>query len=127
MEVYGIAGNSDSKVRIFFGMLNCVKKHLTVKYVYVDMLSLLTEISVDNGAEVSISVLIIAAESGGNYTEGIGDTVLAHVVGKLSHGVERSECAAGISTVHGVSAGGEGLAKASSVGSITGFLTVNDV
>ena len=88
MEVYSVSGNSDCKVRIFFGMLNCVKKHLTVEYIYIDMLSLLTEIAVNNGAKVCVSVLIIVTESGGNYTEGIGNTVLTYILGKLSNGVK---------------------------------------
>ena len=127
MEVYCIARYTDGKVRIFLGMLNGVKEHLTVEYVYVDVLRLQSEVAVDNGAEVSVSVLIVITKSRGNNTEGIGNTVLTYVVGKLGNRVKGSQSAAGVASVHRISAGSKGLAQASAVGSITRLLTVYHV
>ena len=52
MEVNGIAGNTDGKIRISLGIFVSLQKCFSVKNVYVDMVSLFGKISVEDGNEV---------------------------------------------------------------------------
>ena len=45
-EVYGIAGNADSQLRIVFRMLHGIVQHITVQYVYVQVVGTFGEVTV---------------------------------------------------------------------------------
>ena len=62
MEVDGITGDANGQVRVLFGMLGGIDEHIAVEDVDVDVLSALTEVAVDDGAEVAVSCFGIVTE-----------------------------------------------------------------
>ncbi len=65
-EVYGVARNSDCKLRIKLGVLLCVNEKLSVKHVYVEVVTALEHIAVKQCNKVVVSLLLGFAECGGN-------------------------------------------------------------
>ena len=86
IEVYGIAGNSDSEVRICFGILICLDESVAVENVDIDMMCLLCEVAVKNCNKVCDSLVLRLSECIGSDGEGIGDTVAAVLIAKLCNG-----------------------------------------
>ena len=56
-EVYSISGNTDSELRIFFGMSLSVKKRLTGENVYVEVMATLLYIAVKESYEIIYLIL----------------------------------------------------------------------
>ena len=51
-EVYGITGNADGELRIFFRMLNGIFQHFTVQYVHIEVVRAFGEVTVHHGNQV---------------------------------------------------------------------------
>ena len=57
-EVYGIAGNADSQLRIVLRMLHGIVQHITVQYVYVQVVGTFGEVTVHHRYEVLDTVFV---------------------------------------------------------------------
>ena len=127
VEVDGITGNTDGQIRILFGMLGGIDEHIAVEDVDVDVLCALTEVAVDDLAEIAVSRFVVVTECLRNDAERVGDTVLADVVRQLCNGVEGCKRTGSITSVHRVRTGRKRLACTSAVGRVAGLLAVDDV
>ena len=65
-EINGIAGNSDSKVRIFFGVFISLNEGFAVKDINIKVMSVIKEISLKDRNEVIHAFLL-------GFTQCIGD------------------------------------------------------
>ena len=83
VEVDCIAGNTNGQVRVLFGVLGGIDEHIAVEDVDIDVLSALTEVAVDDLAEIAVSRFVIVTECLRNDAERVGDTVLADVVRQI--------------------------------------------
>ncbi len=77
VEVNRISGYAYGKVGVKLGVVHCINELLTLKNVYVDVVSVLCEVATEYGNEVAASLVAVLAECRGNYREGVGNTVAA--------------------------------------------------
>ena len=87
----------------------------------------MVEVAVDERRKVGLLGFGLTSEGLGDDGESVRNTVLGVPVGHLSDGVERSESAGAVTSVHGVGSGGESLTLLATVGSRAGLLAVDDV
>ena len=127
IEVYGVARYTYRKIRICLGIFVSLHKHLSVENVYVDVVCLLSKISVKDRYKIGYSLILVASECVGGYLERIGYTVTAVVKAYLCYGVERRKRTVLLAVVHGVSTGSKGRGRLSAVGSCTCVLSVHYV
>ena len=59
VEVNCIAGNTDCKIRVHFGIFVSLDKLFLVQYVYIDMVSVLAEIAVKDNCKVFDSCTVV--------------------------------------------------------------------
>ena len=75
-EVYGITGNTDGELRIFFRMFHGIVKHFTVQYVHVQVVSAFGEIAIHHCHQIFYAILFSSSQRFRNDGEGVADTVL---------------------------------------------------
>ncbi len=105
-ELYGITGNTNGKVRIFFlfGMFHSVNELLCTEDIYIKMVRALIEIAVHDLNKVVHPLVITVTESIGADGLGVGDTVKRSVMRKLCNGIERRQKSVLLGAVAGVCA-----------------------
>ena len=91
------------------------------------MVGVLCEITVENGDQIIDLFFFCLSEGGRHDGEGIGNPVLAVIVGKFRHGIERRERPVRFAVMHRVCARRKGLSRLSSVRRRARLLSVNDV
>ena len=127
MEVDGVAGDADGDVGVQLGVFHGGDQLFSIEHVDVEVVRPLPEVAVQHVAQVVGAALAVFAEGGRHDGKGVGDAVPAALVRDLGHGIEGGEGAGKVSVMHGVGAGGEGLARRPAVRRGARLFAVDDV
>ena len=116
-EFYSVTRYTDGEVCVlrFLRMLHSVDELLGTEYVYVQMMSTLIEVAVQNVSQVESTLFVIMAQCARVDGLGIGNTVQSQLIRQFCNRVQGSQKTGLLCSVGGVSSRRKGLTCFSSV------------
>ena len=103
-EFYSVTGYTDGEVCVlrFLRMLHSVDELLGTEYVYVQMMSTLIEVAVQNVSQVESTLFVIMAQCARVDGLGIGNTVQSQLIRQFCNRVQGSQKTVFLCSVRGL-------------------------
>src|SRR5690606_13347017 len=132
VKTYCVARYADGQLRIFLRMFHRVEQHFTVHHVHVQVLTtfngrFVEEVTIHQTREVSFTYFVVFTQRIWHVREGVRDTIFRVSKRQVGDGGQRGNSTFLVTTVHWVSTRTEWRTRATTVRSVTGFLTIHNV